>query len=177
MPMNWFALTVKPQHERTVAEQLAGRTIENYAPNYRVKRHWSDRVKIIDRPLFPGYVFCRFRFDDRHKVLSLPSITSVVGFGGRPCPIADEEIDTVRSMVDSGLPILPWQYLAVGQRVRIRHGKLAGLEGILARDKAVDRVVINVEMLGRAVAVEIDRESLTPAGVPSRIAPRQLLTA
>ena len=177
MSMNWFALTVKPQHEKSVAEHLNGRNVEGYAPTYSVKRHWSDRVKLIDTPLFPGYVFCRFHFDDRRKVLSLPGITSVVGFGGKPCPVADEEIDAVRVMVKSGYPIQPWEYLAAGQRVRIEHGKLAGLEGILVRDKAVDRVVINVEMLGRAAAVEIDRESLVAAGSAACIHPRELLTA
>ena len=91
--------------------------------------------------------------------------------------IPDDELDAVKAMVQSGLPVLPWEYLAVGQRVRIRYGKLAGLEGILARDKAVDRVVIKVEMLGRAVAVEIDRESLAPAGVAAPHSPRELLIA
>jgi len=160
--MNWFALSVKPQHERSVAEQLKGRMLESYAPTYSVKRYWSDRVKIVDRPLFTGYVFCRFRFDDRYKVLTLPSVTSVVGFGGKPCPVSDGEITSVKEMVDSGLPVLPWDYVAVGQRVTIRRGRLAGLEGVLARDKTVDRVVINVEMLGRGVAVEIDRDAIGP---------------
>ncbi len=168
--MNWFALTVKPQHEKTVAEQLQARVIEAYAPTYRVKRYWSDRIKMVDLPLFRGYVFCRFRFDDRFKVLNLPGITSVVGFGGRPCPVSDQEIDAVRAVVDSRLPILPWDYLSVGQRVSIRHGKLAGLEGILARDKSIDRVVINIEMLGRAVAVEIDRDALAAASSPVSLA-------
>ena len=165
--MNWFALTVKPRHERAVAEQLQGRKLEVYAPTYRLKRYWSDRVKIVDLPLFSGYVFCRFRFDDRYKVLTLPSITSMVRFGGKPCPVADREIDAVRVMVNSGLPILPWEYLSVGQRVSIGRGKLAGLEGVLTRDKAGYRVVVNIEMLGRAVAVEIDRDALAPArGAP-----------
>jgi transcription antitermination factor NusG len=134
-------------------------------------------VKIVDLPLFSGYVFCRFCFDDRYKVLTLPSVVCVVSFGGKPCPLADSEIDAVKAMVDSGLPVLPWEYLAVGQRVSICRGKLAGMEGILARDKAVDRVVINVEMLGRAVAVEIDRDHLAPAGPAPRLTARQPLAA
>ena len=65
-------------------------------------------------------------------------------------------------MIGSGLPVLPWERIAIGERVRIDRGKLAGIEGILARDKAVHRVVVNVEMLGRAVAVEIDRDCIVP---------------
>ena len=156
----WFALTVKPKHEKSVVEQLGYLLLEGYAPACSARRSWSDRVKVLDLPLFPGYVFCRYRFADRFKVLTLPGVTSVVGFGGKPCPIPDEEIDVIRSAVASGLPVSPWQYLAVGERVRVRGGFLTGVEGILVREKSILRVIINIELLGQAVAVEIDRDHL-----------------
>ena len=113
--------------------------------------------EIVESPLFPRYVFCRFSFADRLKVISMPSVQSVVGFGGKPAPVQDEEIDAIKTLVGSGLEIAPWHYLRVGQRVRICEGPLSGLEGILAREKSRYRVVVNVELLQRAVAVEIDR--------------------
>ncbi len=158
--MHWFALTVKPHHERAVEAQLNAKSLETYVPFYRSKRRWSDRVKTIELPLFSGYAFCRFRFEDRLKVLSIPSVTSMVGFGGTPCPIPDKEIELVALIVNSGLPITPWPFLRIGDRVRICQGSLSGLEGILAKEKAQFRVVVNVEMLQRAVAVEIQRDSL-----------------
>jgi len=156
--MHWFALTVKPRHERSVAEHLVARSLESYAPVYRERRRWSDRTQTVELPLFPGYVFCRFSFADRMKVISLPSVQSVVGFGGEPAPVQDEEINAVRTLVGSGLAVAPWHYLRIGQRVRICEGPLSGLEGILVREKSTCRVVINVELLQRAVAVDIDRE-------------------
>jgi len=155
--MHWFALTVKPRHEKAVTEHLSARSLEAYAPVYRERRRWSDRVKTVELPLFPRYVFCRFSFADRLKVIGMPSVQSVVGFGGEPVPVPDEEIDAVRMLVGSGLAVAPWHYLRIGQRVRIREGPLSGLEGILAREKSGYRVVINVELLQRGVAVEIDR--------------------
>src|ERR1035441_3489792 len=71
--MNWFALVVKPQHEKAVAEQLQAKALEHYLPLYRARRRWSDRMKAVDLPLFPRYVFCRFGFEERLKVLSTPS--------------------------------------------------------------------------------------------------------
>src|ERR1017187_9157461 len=131
--MHWFALTVKPRHEKAVAEHLLARSLESYAPVYRERRRWSDRLRTVELPLFPRYVFCRFSFADRLKVISMPSVQSVVGFGGEPAPVQHEEIDAVKTLAGSGL------------------------EGILAREKSGYRVVINVELLQRAVAVEIDR--------------------
>src|ERR1039458_6020957 len=101
---------------------------------------------------------CRLAISsDLLKVIGIPSVQSVVGFGGEPVPVPDEEIDAVRMLVGSGLAVAPWQYLRIGQRVRICEGPLSGLEGILAREKSGYRVVINVELLQRGVAVEIDR--------------------
>ena len=166
--MNWYALTVKSQHEKAVAEQLQTRALESYLPLYRARRRWSDRVKTIDLPLFSRYVFCRFDFENRLKVLSISSIISIVGFGGKPGPIPDHEIETIQAVVGSGLPVSPWPFLRIGQLVRIWEGALEGLEGILAREKTGYRVTVNVELLNRAVAVEIERDLVRAvAGAPT----------
>ena len=155
--MHWFALAVKPRHEKAVAEHLLARSLESYAPVYRERRLVVGSRPIVELPLFSRYVFCRFSFADRLKVISMPGVQSVVGFGGKAAPVHDEEIDAVKTLVGSGLAVAPWHYLRIGQHVRIREGPLSGLEGILAREKSGYRVVINVELLQRAVAVEIDR--------------------
>jgi len=156
--MNWYALAVKSQHEKAVNDQLQAKALESYLPLYRARHRWSDRTKTIDVPLFPRYVFGRFGFDDRRAVLEVSSILSIVGFGGKACPIPDQEIENIQSLIGSGLPISPWPCLRVGQRVRICQGTLEGLEGILAREKSGYRVIVNVELLNRAVAVEIERD-------------------
>jgi len=166
--MNWYALTVKAQHEKAVADQLRAKALESYLPLYRARRRWSDRTKTIEMPLFSRYVFCRFNFEARLKVLQVSSIVSIVGFGGKPCPIPDHEIQTIQAVVGSGLPVSPWPFLRVGQRVRVTEGALEGLEGILARKKSGYRVVVNMELLNRAVAVEIEQDLVrVVAGAPT----------
>jgi transcription antitermination factor NusG len=158
----WYALTVKPRHERATARNLRLKGLEEFSPVYRARRLWCDRIKELETELFPGYVFCRFSYEQRLLVLSTPGVTSIVGFGKRPVPVDDREIEAVRAVVTSGLPIQPWPYLRAGQKVRIEQGCLEGVVGIVLRDRDRCRVLINVEILQRTVAVEIDRALLTP---------------
>jgi transcription antitermination factor NusG len=158
----WYALSVKPRHEKAVGRLLDQKTLTAFVPAYQARRRWSDRVKTTETCLFPGYVFCRFGFPDRMQVLGTPGVLSVISFGRNPAPIPEEEIGAVRSVIASGRPIQPWPYLKLGQKVRIDEGCLEGLMGTLVRERDVCRVVISVEILERSVAVEIDRSLLSP---------------
>ncbi len=158
----WHALTVKPRHEKVVARNLRSNGLEEFSPAYRTRRRWCDRIKEIETPLFPGYVFCHFSFEQRMLVLNTPSVASVVGFGKNPAPVGDQEIAAIRAVLASGLPAQPWPYLRAGQRVRIEQGCLEGVVGILLREKDLYRVLVNVEILQRSVAVEIDRSLVCP---------------
>jgi transcription antitermination factor NusG len=160
--MHWFAVSVKPQHERAVLDQLNVKSVEGYVPLYASRRRWSDRTKVIELPLFPRYVFCRFKIEERAKILSILSVISIVGFGGRPSPVSDEEIEIIKNVAGSGLPISPSPAVYVGQRVRICDGALYGLEGILARMKSGCRVIVNLDLLQRAVAVDVHRDLIAP---------------
>ena len=158
----WFALTVRPNHERTTERALASRGLEAYLPLYRVRRQWADRVKEGESPLFPGYLFCRFSFRERMQVLTSPGVRSIVGTRREPLLVDDSEISNVRALVASGRPILPWPYLRTGQHVIIREGPLASLRGVVVRAKNHWRVVVNVEALSCSVSVELDADALGP---------------
>jgi transcription antitermination factor NusG len=160
----WFALTVKPRHEKAAAQNLRMAGLEEYLPLYAARRQWSDRTKVVDLPLFPGYVFCRFDSRERWTVLSIPGITSVVGFARTDRPLADAEIAAVRTLVASGLPLDPWPCLHAGDAVRIESGPLAGVEGTLLREKNAWRVIVSIGLLQRGVSVEVDRRHLCGAG-------------
>jgi transcription antitermination factor NusG len=140
---------------------LQSKGYEQYLPVYRRRQRWSDRIVETDRPLFPGYVFCRFDARKRLPIVSTPGVVSVVGFGSEPAPISDSEIEAVRAILRSGLAAEPCPFLREGQRIRVRRGSLEGLEGILLKKKSDWRIVVSVAMLQRSVAVEIDREWIT----------------
>jgi transcriptional antiterminator NusG len=136
--------------------------LETFVPWHGVRRRWSDRVKVVDQNLFPGYLFCRSSFDQRHAVMRQPGVECVVSFDRTPAVIPDEEIVALRRAIDSGLPLGPWPFLKAGQRVRIRRGALAGIEGTLVRDSDAWRVAVSVNALQRSIAVEVDRDMICP---------------
>jgi transcription antitermination factor NusG len=157
----WYGVRTKSNHERLASAVLQSKGYEQYLPVYRGRRRWSDRIVESDRPLFPGYIFCRFDAQKRLPIVSTPGVVSVVGFGNEPAPISDTEIEAVRSVLHSGLGAEPCPFLSEGQRIRVRRGSLEGLEGILVKKKSDWRIVVSVAMLQRSVAVEIDREWIT----------------
>jgi transcription antitermination factor NusG len=159
---NWYALRVRSNHETAVQSGLRGRGFEEFLPVYRAKARWSDRVKVIARPLFPGYVFARFDPSNRLPVLMLPGFVHIVSFGTGPEPIDEAELNAIRRFVDSGLPITPWPYLREGERVVVQYGALSGLEGMVLRASDSLRLVVSLNLLQRSVAVELDRDSVKP---------------
>ena len=163
----WFALQVRTRHEAAVADQLSGQGYDRFLPLYKVRKRWSDRIKEVDAPLFPGYLFCRFNPHDRLPILKTPGVIQIVGFQSGPAAVDESEIRSIQSLVAAGVPHQPWPFLAAGDRVRIESGPLLGLEGILTEVRSSYRFVLSVTLLQRSVAVEIDSASVTAVG-PSR---------
>src|SRR5258706_7499214 len=139
----WFALLVRSQHEKTVASVLQGKGYEQFLPLYSVRRRWSDRVKELATPLFPGYVFCRFDVNHRLGILVTPGVVQIIGAGKVPLPVDDSEIAALSAIVKSGLAAEPWPFLKVGQRVRIQRGSLEGVEGVLLAMKKPYRLIVS----------------------------------
>jgi transcription antitermination factor NusG len=132
-------------------------------PVCQSRRRWSDRVKSLELPLFPGYLFCRLDPRYRLPILTIPGVQHFVGAGRVPVAIDDAEIAAIQTAIRAGLPTEPWPYLAAGQRVRVERGPLEGLEGLLIEVRKQQRIVVSVPLLMRSVAVEIERDWVTPA--------------
>jgi transcriptional antiterminator NusG len=168
----WFALRVRSKHEQVASLHLRSRGFEEFSPSYKVERQWSDRKRTADQSLFPGYVFCRLNAQDRLPVLTVPGVVGIVGFGDGPTVIPEEEVARVRAMLNSGLVVMPWPFLKVGEMVLIERGPLAGVEGILQEVKGKCRIVVSINLLQRSVSSEIDRAWVRPVGSPITKAPK-----
>jgi len=125
-------------------------------PLFKQKRRWSDRVKIVNVPLFTGYVFLRFIRENAHPVITTPGVLRLVGTAGGPTPIDDSEIEALQLATRSGLHYGPCAFLRVGQEVEIRAGPLASLRGKIVRFKNKQRLVISVNLIRKSVFVEVD---------------------
>jgi transcription antitermination factor NusG len=166
----WFALYTTARHEKRVAQHLSQRKIECYLPLYRSERKWSDGSRVtLELPLFPGYLFIHIRRNERVNVLSVPGALAVVGgTGGEPAALPDATIDTLRTGLQFAR-VHPHRLVTAGQRVRIRTGALAGLEGVVVRSKNSCRVVLTLEHIMQSYAVEVgvdDLEPVTGSAIP-----------
>ena len=157
----WYGVRTKANHEKTAAAVLDAKGYQQFLPVYRVRRKWSDRTVETSLPLFPGYVFCRFDGRFRMPIESTPGVVSIVGFGGLPAAIPENEIHAVESALRSGLAAQPCPFIREGQRIRVKSGILEGLEGILLKKKSEWRVVVSIEMLQRSLSVEVDPDSIS----------------
>ena len=157
----WFALQVRSRYENIVTAHLEGKGYEWFLPLYKNRRRWSDRVKEIEQPLFPGYLFCRFDLLNRLPILTIPGVVQIVGTARTPIPIEESEMAAIQTAVKSGLPTEPLQFLQIGQKVRMNHGPLCGLEGILLDFRGRDHLVLSVTLLQRSIAVQVESASVT----------------
>ena len=167
---NWYAVRVRSQHEDQVSRHLRVRGLEAFLPLYTRKQRWSDRFKEIDFPLFPGYVFCRFDPDNRLPVLTVPGVVQLVGTGKTPVPIDAAEIEAIQTAVTSGAMRHPCEYLEIGQRVRIEHGPLCGVEGILLGSRGHRRLVLSISLLQRSVEVQVHEDWVRPLAMKHGVA-------
>jgi transcription termination/antitermination protein NusG len=159
--LEWFALFVRTKHERTIQQILTDKGYEAYVPSLTVQRKWADRLKVVEVPLFPNYVFCRFNSKDRFPVVSTPEVYSVVGSGKSPLPIPDEEIHAIKRVVQSGAHVQSANApLEAGELVTVISGPLTGLNGTVVRVKNSWCLVVTVTLLQRGVATEISRDAV-----------------
>jgi transcription antitermination factor NusG len=157
----WYALQVRARHEASVVDHLHGKGFEWFLPLYKVRKRWSDRIREVQAPLFPGYLFCRLNVQDRLPILKTPGVIQIVGYNRAPIAVDEHEIQAIQRMVASGIPNQPWPFLEAGDCVRIESGPLSGLEGILVEFRGNHRLVLSVTLLQRSVAVEIDSAFVT----------------
>jgi len=159
----WYAAYTCPRHEKFVAHQMSDHGIGCLLPLYRSVRRWKDRRKLLELPLFPGYVFLQIGLQDRLRVLRVPGVVNLVSFNGKPAPLEDSEVEFLQRGYASER-IKPHPFIKVGRRVRVSSGPMAGLEGVLVRKKDSCRVVLSIELIRRAVCVEVDESEVVAIG-------------
>lgn len=160
---SWIAVQVLSNMEKKVFIGLKERSYEPFLPLYKTRRRWSDRTVELDLPLFQGYLFCRWLHQNRHPIVRVPGVVRIVGFGKKPACVDEAEIEAVRRIVDSGVASRPWRYLCAGDRVKLVNGPLSGLEGIFIQESNGSYMIVNVTMLGRAVAARIHQSQIAPS--------------
>ena len=161
---HWYAVQTRPRHEKKILAELGEKGIDSYLPLLNQVHRWSDRRQVVQVPLFPGYVFVHAHLDSEVRVAVLRSwgALAFVGPQREPLPIPDSEIEDIRTLLLTKLPLTPYPFLKVGQHVRVRGGALDGLEGILVTNGA-RRLVISVTTIQRSLSITIEGYDVEPA--------------
>lgn len=160
----WYAVYTRSRHEKFVHRVLDEKGIQSLLPLRNVLSQWKDRRKWVQKPLFPGYLFVRVQQVQLFAVTMTRGVAYILGNGTEPVSVPDEQVETVRRLVQGPYLVVPWPLLQKGKRVRVTIGPLAGLETYIVarRGRAKCRLVVTVELLGRSVSVEIDPSCVEP---------------
>jgi transcriptional antiterminator NusG len=163
MVEEWFAIRTKSNRESVVSEGLIGKGYEVLFPRYRAssprRKEPRRSVSVALRPLFPGYLFCKFDVLTRLPILTVPGVLNIVSNGKVPIAIDNSEIESLRVLMNSNLPIGPYPYLKVGDLVMLADGPLAGARGCIIQTDC-KRLIVSITLLQRSVAVDVAGEWL-----------------
>ena len=155
----WFAVYTRARHEQKVAEQITKLGYQSFLPRFQALSKRKDRRKLIQSPIFPGYIFARVPSNDFNKLLKLPGVVKILGEKGKPAPIPAEELESVKILLESESVIEPHPYLRAGDKVKIVSGPLKGAVGWLLRvETSISLLVVSVNILNRSIAVELSDE-------------------
>ena len=157
----WYALYTRSHHEEKVYRALLDKSVTTFLPKVETVSRRQDRRKKIWLPLFPGYLFIQIPWDLKSywEIVRTNGVVKILSVGNQPAPVPEEEIRSIRIVVDSLLPLFPHPFIKEGDRVVIAAGPLKGAQGLLiSRQGKTGKLVVGIELLNRAVAVDIEPE-------------------
>jgi transcription antitermination factor NusG len=164
--LKYYAVYTKSRHEYVAHKELVAKGIEAYLPSIKRMRRWKDRRKLVEFPLFPGYLFVRIP-SNNEQYLNVLKIRGVVAFicleVGIPASVPPEEMTALKLMVDSGKELNVYPNLKEGMRVWVARGPLVTAEGILVKREDNYHFVVNIKLLGRSIGVRINAEDVEEA--------------
>ena len=158
----WIAVYTKPRHEKVVSNEFKERNIESYLPLVSRKRRWSDRMKWVDTPIFKSYLFARIELKNYIDVLQTRGVHHIIKFQNKIAVIPDIQIDNLKKMIEGGFDPFPSEYFTIGDEVEVVGGPLKGINGVVDRNDTPDKLIIKIDAIQHAVAVQIESKYLKP---------------
>ena len=151
---DWFVLRTKSRQEKVLAGDLRSRGIASFLPLLTCTRYYGDRKVLVDVPVFPGYLFLRGDVDQAYEADRTRRVAQIIKVADQAR--LDTELRNIHLAICGNAPLDPYPYLRAGVRVEVRGGPFRGLQGVIEEGGRRDRLILQVEILGRAVSLEID---------------------
>jgi len=157
----WYALYTRPRAEKLVYQRLVEAGIETFLPLQKTYRMWSDRKKLVERPLLSSYIFVKTRSKNFPTVYRTSGVVKFISFEGQPVSIPQKQIDNLRLLINSDAEIeVSSEKFAPGDNVEVVSGSLVGLTGELVKIGSHNRVVVRIDRLDKNLILKIPRAFL-----------------
>lgn len=157
----WYACYTKAKSERSAITRLERVGVTCYLPLKKERRKWSDRLKVIETPLFNSYIFVHIKQSEFHKVRLEGEIVRFITFEGKPVPIPQEQIDIIKQLLSSGTEIeVAPSGMKPGQKIIVVSGPLLGIKGELIRHQGTHRVLIRLDEIGQGLLITVDSDNI-----------------
>lgn len=161
---NWYVVYTRPRAEKKLLLELQEKSIESFLPLLPVKKKWSDRIKIVDSPIFTSYIFVKINFqEDSVNILKLKNALQFIYFNNKPAIIDDNDIELIKIFLNEypdRLKIEQKEKLQKGNEVLIQSGPFKGRRAVIEKVKNDYIVILNLPLLNRVIKLEISKESL-----------------
>ncbi|MFQ5648569.1 MAG: UpxY family transcription antiterminator [bacterium] len=154
---HWYAIYTRPRFEKKIDAELKRKNLHSFLPLHCVTRVWSDRIKKIQEPLFPSYLFVHANSRERYSALQSTGVVRVVSFNGQPVRIPDDQIEGIYKIIKFGYNPEPYQYLNYGDEVEIVSGPLRGLRGYYIEERGHDTLAVSVHAIQQSLTIQLGR--------------------
>lgn len=149
--MYWYVLYTTARAEKKVAARLSEMGVEVFLPVHRAKRKWSDRVKIVEMPLFNSYVFVRHPEHKLRNLLGVYGVSRILFYLGRPAVVKDYEIEAIKEFLQIAENK---EIISEGDKVEILNGVMESKKGEVLRIEG-EMVILFLEELGAKIYVSL----------------------
>jgi len=160
---HWYVIHTYSRQEAKVESALQRNNLEIFLPRVTVPSRRRDRKRLLNVPLFPGYLFVHTDLNHHAyaHIIKNHGVVRILGYKGKCAAVPEETVASIKTLLKSGQPVYPYRYLKTGSRVRVLDGPLAGSIGvIMGRKEKKRRLIVSVELFQRAVAVELEDEAV-----------------
>ena len=157
---NWYALYTRPRHEKKAYDLLVEKKETAFLPLIKTTRHYKNSKKNVELPLFPSYLFCKFDYKERLRILETHGIIKIINFNGKPAVVPEWQIEAMQAILLNPESLRMENYFRQGDLVSVKSGPFKGLRGTVANIKGESRLIITIDGIMQTISVEIDTDNL-----------------
>jgi transcription antitermination factor NusG len=162
---HWYVAYTYPKAEKKIKRTLEQLGVDTFLPLYKAKKQWSDRVKTVELPVFPNYIFIHTSLSEMYILPRINGIVRYVKFGGKAATLNSNDMELLRMMLSENATVSSIETGQIGMKLRISYGSLTGMEGTLIGRKGRDKLIVQIEFLNRVVSVEVSSAQVEALGI------------